>query len=157
MHLHGHCREQRLAQRQAGHRRPRERNVHGEKTVTARDSGFGIRDLRITAATLLVACAALFAGHRFAGHGFVGHRFSGAFIAVVHAQAPDPEALYKANCSSCHDQPEGRTPPRAALKDKTPEAILTAMTSGSMSVQAVNIAPADKRRLAELLAGKPFS
>ncbi len=108
---------------------------------------------RITTAALMIACAALYAGHRC-----VGHRFSGALFGVVlYAQAPDPEALYKANCSSCHDQPEGRTPPRAALRDRTPEAILTAMTSGSMSVQAVNIAPADKRRLAELLAGKPFT
>ena len=76
---------------------------------------------------------------------------------TVYAQAPDPEALYTANCSSCHDQPQGRTPPREALKERAPEAILTAITSGSMAVQAINIAPADKRRLAEFLAGKPFS
>jgi polyvinyl alcohol dehydrogenase (cytochrome) len=73
------------------------------------------------------------------------------------AQAPDPEALYQTNCSSCHDNPQGRTPPREALKERTAEAILAAMTTGSMSVQAVNIAAADKRRLAELLAGKPFT
>jgi len=79
------------------------------------------------------------------------------FSRTTHAQAPDPDALYKANCSSCHDNPEGRTPPREALKERTPEAILTAITSGSMAVQAINIAPADKRRLAEFLAGKPFS
>jgi polyvinyl alcohol dehydrogenase (cytochrome) len=76
---------------------------------------------------------------------------------AARAQSPEPEALYQANCASCHDQPEGRTPPRDALKDRTPEAILTAMTTGSMAVNAVNISTADKRRLAEFLAGKPFT
>src|SRR5262249_57532189 len=76
---------------------------------------------------------------------------------AARAQSPDPEALYKANCSSCHDQPEGRTPPRDALKDRAPEAILAAMTTGSMAVNAINITLADKRRLAEFLSGKPFS
>jgi polyvinyl alcohol dehydrogenase (cytochrome) len=73
------------------------------------------------------------------------------------AQSPDPEALYKSSCASCHDAPEGRTPPRDALKERSPETILAAMTTGSMAVQAINIAAADKRRLAEFLAGKPFS
>jgi len=76
---------------------------------------------------------------------------------TVIAQAPDPAALYKDNCASCHDQPTGRTPPKDALKERTAEAILTAMTSGSMSVQAINIAPADKRRLAEFLSGKTLA
>ena len=83
---------------------------------------------------------------------FVGHRFSGAV--AVHAQAPDPAALYRDNCASCHDQPTGRTPAKDALKERTADAILTSMTSGSMSVQAINIAAADKRRLAEFLSGK---
>jgi len=73
---------------------------------------------------------------------------------TLHAQAPDPAALYKDNCANCHDQPTGRTPGREALKDRTADAILTAMTSGTMSVQAINIATADKRRLAEFLSGK---
>src|SRR5438105_15850696 len=60
-------------------------------------------------------------------------------VARVAAQTPDAEALYKANCASCHDQPQGRTPPREALKERTPEAILIAMTSGSMSMQAINL------------------
>jgi polyvinyl alcohol dehydrogenase (cytochrome) len=86
----------------------------------------------------------------------VGHRFSGAG-AVVAAQGTDTESLYKANCASCHDQPQGRTPSRDALKERTPEAILIAMTTGSMSIQSINIASIDKRRLAEFLSGKPFS
>src|SRR5262249_10755631 len=143
VHVSGHGGEQGLAQRESRHRRSRERHIHGEEAMTNRDSGFGIRDSLSHAATLLLACA-------------VAYVASG-FSRTVAAQAPDPEALYKSNCASCHDNPEGRTPPRAALRDRTPEAILTAMTSGSMSVQAVNISPADKRRLAELLAGKPFS
>ena len=73
------------------------------------------------------------------------------------AQNADPEALYRANCASCHDQPQGRTPSREALKDRTPEAIMIAMTSGSMSLQAINLSSADRRALAVHLTGKPFS
>ncbi len=78
-------------------------------------------------------------------------------LARAAAQVSDAEAVYKANCASCHDQPQGRTPSRDALREKTPEAILIAMTSGSMSVQAINISTADRRALAEYVAGKPFS
>src|SRR5689334_14637082 len=77
--------------------------------------------------------------------------------ARVAAQTPDPEALYKANCASCHDQPQGRTPSREALKDRTPEAVLIAMTSGSMALQAINLSATDRRVLAVHLTGKPFS
>jgi polyvinyl alcohol dehydrogenase (cytochrome) len=79
-----------------------------------------------------------------------------AVAAPAGAQGTDPATAYKNNCASCHDQPTGRTPPKDALKEKTPEAILNAITSGSMSVQAIQIGPAEKRALAEYLAGKPL-
>ncbi|HEV3060866.1 MAG TPA: PQQ-binding-like beta-propeller repeat protein [Vicinamibacterales bacterium] len=75
----------------------------------------------------------------------------------LHAQAINPEALYKDTCAQCHDQPQGRTPSRAALRDRSPEAILLAVTSGSMSMQAITLSIAEKRALAEHLAGKPLS
>ena len=46
-------------------------------------------------------------------------------------------ALRRTNCASCHDQPTGRTPPKDALKDRPADAILVALTSGSMSLQAI--------------------
>src|SRR5215470_2674954 len=78
------------------------------------------------------------------------------FSRILFAQAADGEALYKANCASCHDRPEGRTPSRDALKDRTPDAVLAAMTSGSMTMQAINISATDRRTLAEYVTGKAF-
>ncbi len=72
------------------------------------------------------------------------------------ASAQDAAAVYKDNCASCHDAPTGRTPSRDALKDRTPETILNAMTSGTMSMQAMQLSTAERRAVAEFLSGKPF-
>ena len=80
------------------------------------------------------------------------------FSRTVYAQpAINPEAIYNESCASCHDRPEGRTPPRAALRDRTPETILLSLTSGSMSLQGLTLSVAEKRALAEHLSGKTFS
>jgi polyvinyl alcohol dehydrogenase (cytochrome) len=76
------------------------------------------------------------------------------YAQTVSAQAADSAAIYSSNCASCHDRPTGRTPPRDALKERTADAILTAMTSGSMSVQAIQLNASEKRALAEYLSGK---
>ena len=72
------------------------------------------------------------------------------------AQTINPEAIYKESCAQCHDEPQGRTPSKAALKDRSPDTILMAMTSGSMSMQAITLGVAEKRALAEYLSGKAF-
>jgi polyvinyl alcohol dehydrogenase (cytochrome) len=85
-----------------------------------------------------------------------------ALAAVVGAElarpsiafAQDAAAVYKDNCSSCHDAPTGRTPSRDALKDRTPETILNAMNSGTMSMQAAALSTAERRAVAEFLSGK---
>ena len=101
--------------------------------------GFGVRG---SAFAVLAICACFFLGHRFSG------------TVAVHAQTIDAGALYTANCASCHDQPMGRTPSRDALKDRTAEAALIAMTTGSMTMQAMQVSPAEKRALAEYVSGK---
>jgi len=73
---------------------------------------------------------------------------------VAGAQTIDPEALYKNSCAQCHDQPQGRTPSRTALKDRSPETILLALTNGSMALAAQSLTAAEKRALAEHLSGK---
>jgi polyvinyl alcohol dehydrogenase (cytochrome) len=78
------------------------------------------------------------------------------FSRTVSAQTVDAAVVYKDNCSTCHDAPTGRTPSRDALKDRTPEAILTAMTSGTMTMQAMQLSTAERRAVAEYLSGKPF-
>src|SRR6516225_4604402 len=73
---------------------------------------------------------------------------------VAGAQTIDPEALYKNSCAQCHDQPQGRTPSRTALKDRSPETNLLALTNGSMALAAQSLTAAEKRALAEHLSGK---
>lgn len=74
---------------------------------------------------------------------------------VTAAQTPDGAAVYKAHCASCHDSPTGRTPALDALKALTSEAILASLNGGSMAIQAQMLSPAEKRAVAEYLAGKP--
>ena len=76
---------------------------------------------------------------------------------TVAAQAPDGAAVYKESCSTCHDAPTGRTPSKDALKDRTPETILTTMTSGTMQMQAMQLSTPERRAVAEYLSGKTFS
>ena len=75
---------------------------------------------------------------------------------TAFAQAIDGAAVYKDTCASCHDQPTGRIPSKESLKDRTPEAILNALNSGTMTMQAVQLSAAERRAVSEHLAGKPF-
>jgi polyvinyl alcohol dehydrogenase (cytochrome) len=78
--------------------------------------------------------------------------------APVGAQtSPNPEATYRESCAQCHETPQGRTPSRAALADRTPEAILAALTTGSMSLQGIALSIPQKRAIAEYLSGKTFA
>jgi polyvinyl alcohol dehydrogenase (cytochrome) len=71
-------------------------------------------------------------------------------------QSPDGAAVYTENCARCHDAPQGRTPARDALKARTPEAILLALNSGTMTQQALTLSAAERRAVAEYLAGRPL-
>jgi polyvinyl alcohol dehydrogenase (cytochrome) len=77
-------------------------------------------------------------------------------VSSAAAQSINPEAIYKDSCAQCHDEPQGRTPSKAALKDRSPDTILAALTNGSMSMQGLTLSVAEKRALAEYLSGKPF-
>jgi len=71
-------------------------------------------------------------------------------------QAPSGEAVYTANCASCHSQSTAgnNTPGRDALRQLTPEAIVTALTYGRMTIQAIGLTDAERRAVAEFLTGK---
>ena len=75
---------------------------------------------------------------------------------TVSAQTVDAAKIYADNCSSCHEQPTGRAPPKEALKDRTAETILVSLTSGTMAIQGVSLSVAEKKAVAEYLAGKPL-
>jgi len=74
----------------------------------------------------------------------------------ARAQAPDGAAVYKAACAQCHDEPQPRTPSREALKDRTADAVLQSLMTGTMAVPALTLSFAEKRAVAEFASGKPL-
>src|SRR3954447_23786798 len=91
-----------------------------------------------------------------------------AFSAVTAALLLSPAAagaqvlaglsLFEQHCGTCHSSPAAgsRAPDRVALSQRTPEAILEAITSGSMAVNAQALTPAQKRIVAEQIALRPL-
>jgi polyvinyl alcohol dehydrogenase (cytochrome) len=75
---------------------------------------------------------------------------------VVHAQTPtaNGEALFQGRCSGCHDgAPETRAPAPDVLRQRSPRAILEVLANGSMRVQGATLSGAERRAIAEYLAG----
>jgi polyvinyl alcohol dehydrogenase (cytochrome) len=91
---------------------------------------------------LLISAAAFFAlvgGPRFASAG----------------QAPNGARLFEDRCASCHaaaaDDP--RVPSAAALGQRTPQAIVDALSSGAMRQQGATLTAAERRAVAEYITG----
>jgi polyvinyl alcohol dehydrogenase (cytochrome) len=80
-----------------------------------------------------------------------------AAAGTLAAQAPDGAASYKQGCALCHDGGMDRAPSREAFQQMTPERVLNAMENGPMISMAVRFNPAQRRAIAEYLAGKAFS
>jgi len=71
----------------------------------------------------------------------------------------DGEYLFQTYCAICHEPAPGeevRAPGRDVLKQMTPEHILQVLETGGMKVQAAERSRAQRRALAEYLAGKVF-
>ena len=49
---------------------------------------------------------------------------------------PDGAALYAEHCAVCHDNPQGRIPPKTIIARRSPDEVINALTNGSMKVQA---------------------
>jgi polyvinyl alcohol dehydrogenase (cytochrome) len=87
-------------------------------------------------------------------------------FAVSHARAdsdpvPTPDAnnpgaaLYAQKCAQCHDHPVDRIPARAFLGIvKTPEQVVTALTSGVMQPMAAGLSADQIKSLAAFVTGK---
>jgi polyvinyl alcohol dehydrogenase (cytochrome) len=101
--------------------------------------------------------------------GFVARAFQASVFVVVgvfaargvqpsvSAQAPDGQAIFASNCASCHDGAAGsRAPSPELLKQRSPEAILAALTAGGMRPQGGRLSGAERRAVAEHLSGKAF-
>lgn len=71
------------------------------------------------------------------------------------AQNLDGPALFDRECRRCHNGASGsRAPSPEVLRRRTPEAILAALTSGSMRPQGGRLNGAERRTIAEYLTGR---
>jgi polyvinyl alcohol dehydrogenase (cytochrome) len=80
------------------------------------------------------------------GNGTMG-QFTGAGGDPVQG-----EKLYQQKCASCHDNPSGRIPPKAAIANNTPTLIVQALLEGVMRPMAVGMAPHDMASVAAYLS-----
>jgi len=74
------------------------------------------------------------------------------------AQGARGIAVFEEHCAVCHAAPaaDSRAPNRDALRERTPESILEAMTSGAMVEQARSLSVEQRRQVAEYIAGRPL-
>src|SRR4051794_21062492 len=72
-------------------------------------------------------------------------------LALGLAQAPTGATVYENRCATCHSGSDPRTPTVAALKQKTPQSIVDALTNGPMRQQGSDMSDAEKRAVAEFL------
>ena len=68
--------------------------------------------------------------------------------------AQDGRVLFDTRCATCHAGADPRTPTVASLRQRSPESIIDALTSGSMRVQGADLSLADRRAVAEYLGGR---
>ncbi|HYA18382.1 MAG TPA: PQQ-binding-like beta-propeller repeat protein [Bryobacteraceae bacterium] len=79
-------------------------------------------------------------------------------MALAAEATPDGEALYKARCASCHDNSTtDRIPKRAEIATRTPESVVSTMSSGAMMIQASGLTQDEMRAVAKYLTGKEFA
>ncbi|HYM22343.1 MAG TPA: PQQ-binding-like beta-propeller repeat protein [Vicinamibacterales bacterium] len=66
----------------------------------------------------------------------------------------DGRTVYEHDCAHCHNGSEPRAPSPEALRGRSPQAILDALTSGPMRYQGLTLSGAERRAVAEFLAGR---
>jgi polyvinyl alcohol dehydrogenase (cytochrome) len=76
---------------------------------------------------------------------------------AVAQTPPAGQAIFDRQCAACHADASTGAPTRDVLRQLTPEAILNALTNGKMQVQGSTLSDADRRTVAEFLAGRALS
>src|ERR1700733_11000766 len=79
-----------------------------------------------------------------------------SLLLACSAFAQDGAALYQVRCAKCHDAPTGRTPAGSALRAMNGAAILRAIESGTMRIEAQGLSSAERIALAISLSGGPL-
>ncbi len=79
----------------------------------------------------------------------------GVIIPALIAQpSASGAALYEEHCAGCHDEGGGRAPSRDALRRRSPQAVVDALTSGPMRYQGLPLNGDERRAIAEFLTGR---
>ena len=79
-------------------------------------------------------------------------------LGASQASPPDGRALFDRECATCHTGEAGsRAPAREVLRERSPEAILFALTAGGMRPFGAHLSGVERRVVAEYLSGKPIS
>jgi hypothetical protein len=94
-----------------------------------------------------------------------GLAFSAVLVCVISSllaagqtatPPPDGPALYAEHCAMCHDGEDSRAPDRDALHHRAPQAIVDALTSGSMKYQGMPLNGLERRAIAVFVTGRPL-
>ena len=74
------------------------------------------------------------------------------------AQAIQMLGVFEQRCGVCHTKPaaDSRAPDRDSLRQRTPESILDALTTGSMKVNAEGLTDRQKQLIAEFITERPL-
>lgn len=72
------------------------------------------------------------------------------------AFAQDGGAVYKQRCAACHDTGSNRAPALGTLKQMSPEAVQSALLTGSMSLVGMGLSSPELKAVATFVTGKPF-
>jgi len=72
-------------------------------------------------------------------------------------QAPDGAAAFNRACATCHREGQTTAPTPGVLRQLTPEGILNAITQGRMQVQGAKLSDAERRAVAEFVAGRALA
>jgi polyvinyl alcohol dehydrogenase (cytochrome) len=78
-------------------------------------------------------------------------------VQVAVAQEPDGRALFTAKCAGCHTaNPEAanRAPTPEAMRARSPESIIDALTGGAMRYQGLSLSGVERRAIAETITGR---
>ena len=92
-------------------------------------------------ALLTLAAISLFAG-------------CGTTAGLSDADKARAEAIYDANCATCHGEESTGAPTRSALEKRTPSAILAALETGLMREQGKALKPEERKLVADYLGAK---
>jgi polyvinyl alcohol dehydrogenase (cytochrome) len=81
-----------------------------------------------------------------------------AWPASASAQAIQALGIFEQRCGSCHTKPaaDSRAPDRDSLRQRTPEAVYDALTTGSMKINAEGLTDAQKKMIAEFITERPL-